>query len=228
LNVNAANARFSSNTFRSALATARDLAVRYVERRNGINTADPVDLTNIGHAAPDRSSYKAAPWFALRRSLGPTVSSDDVFLDLGSGRGRVVFQAAKHYRFRRVIGVELVPELHETAVLNIERNRGTLRCRDVRLICSDALEFSIPDDVTVVYLYNPFVGDTFAKVMDRLVASYDSRPRLIRLVYTNPVEHERLVAMRRFRVVRKVRALRPNADWARSASTYTYEVVPQW
>jgi SAM-dependent methyltransferase len=149
-----------------------------------------------------------------------------VFLDLGSGQGRVVFQAARFYPFRRVVGVELVADLHARAAANIAGNRGRLRCRDVQLVCSDVLDFRIPDDVTVVHLYNPFTGNTFATVIDRLLASVDRRPRRLRIVYANPVEHEQLMATGRVRLARRVHGLRPGREWARSASTYVYEVLP--
>lgn len=214
-------------TVRPVFVLGRQWLVDVAERRNGIRTAGEVDLAQLGLAGADRMSYKATPWLALRRSLPQrSVSSEDVFLDLGSGQGRIVYQAARYYAFRRVIGVELSPQLHEHAVANIDRNRNRLRCGDVQLFCSDVLDFAIPDDVTIAYLYNPFTGTTFATVIDRLLASVDRRPRRLRIIYTNPVEHDRLMATRRVRVTRRVRALRPGQEWARSASTHVYEVVP--
>jgi hypothetical protein len=216
-----------NRSLRPMLVVLRRRAVDLAERRNGIRTEGEVELDELGLAAVDRNSYKPAPWFALRRALPRrSVSPRDVFIDLGSGQGRVVFQAARFYPFRRVVGVELAANLHARAAANIAGNRARLRCRDVRLVCSDVLDFPIPDDVTVVYLYNPFTGNTFATVVDRLLASVDRRPRRLRIVYANPVEHERLMAIGRVRLVRRVRGLRPGREWARSASTYVYEVLP--
>jgi hypothetical protein len=138
----------------------------------------------------------------------------------------VVFQAALRYPFKRVIGVELAPSLHQIARDNIGRNRDRLRCRDVRLVRTDVLDYRIPDDVTVVFLDNPFTGAIFATVLDRLLASVDRAPRPVRIVYFNPVEHERLVATGRVRVIRRVRGLRPGREWARSNATYVYSVLP--
>jgi SAM-dependent methyltransferase len=216
-----------NRTLRPMLVVLRRRAVDLAERRYGIRTAGEVQLDEVGLAAVDRNSYKPAPWFALRRALPRrSVSPRDVFLDLGSGQGRVVFQAARFYPFRRVVGVELVADLHARAAANIAGNRGRLRCRDVQLVCSDVLDFRIPDDVTVVHLYNPFTGNTFATVIDRLLASVDRRPRRLRIVYANPVEHEQLMATGRVRLARRVHGLRPGREWARSASTYVYEVLP--
>ena len=92
-------------------------------------------------------------------------------------------------------------------------------------VVADSLEWEIPDEVTVAFVYNPFVGDLFERLVERLLASVDRRPRRLRIVYRNPVEHERLMATGRFRVVRRVRGWRPTPDWSRSNSTYVYEVA---
>ncbi len=214
-------------TVRLLVVLVRDGAVRLVERRYGIRTSGVVELEELGLASPDRQRYKPAPWLTLRRSVAPrSISEEDVFLDLGSGMGRIVFQAAMRYPFKRVIGVELSPTLHRIASENIDRNRRRLRCRQVRLFLSDVLDYPIPDDVTVVFMANPFTGDIFTAVADRILASFDDRPRPLRIVYFNPVEHEWLMATGRFRLVKRVRGLRPGREWSRGNSTHVYQVLP--
>jgi len=210
-------------TVRPAFVFARDGFVRLVERRHGIRTSGVFPLDELGVAGPDRVHYKPAPWLALRRALPPrSVRPEDVFVDFGSGMGRVVFQAARWYPFRRVIGVELSPWLHRIAQDNIDRNRSRLRCPDVQLVRADVLDYAVPDDVTVAFFDNPFTGRIFAAVLDRLLASVDRVPRTVTIVYFNPVEHERLLATGRVRLVRQVRGMRPGREWARSNATYVY------
>jgi hypothetical protein len=79
--------------------------------------------------------------------------------------------------------------------------------------------------VTVAFFDNPFVGHIFATVVDRLLASVDRAPRRLRIVYFNPVEHERLLATGRIRLVRRVSGLRPGREWARSNATFVYAVA---
>jgi hypothetical protein len=114
--------------------------------------------------------------------------------DLGSEKGRVVLQAARRYPFKRVIGVECREELTAVARASVERSPAGLRARDVELVTADVLEWEIPDDITIVYLYNPFVGELFAGAMERLIALVDRRQRGSRLIYVKPTEHERLLA----------------------------------
>jgi protein-L-isoaspartate O-methyltransferase len=125
-----------------------------------------------------------------KREVGP----HDVFADLGSGKGRIVLQAALMYPFKRVIGVELVEELNAVARENLERNRAKLRTRDVEIVTADLLEWEFPDDLTIVYLYNPVVGGLFEQLLKRLIAFVDRRQRGLRLIYVKPTQHERLLA----------------------------------
>jgi SAM-dependent methyltransferase len=155
------------------------------------------------------------------------VSERDVFLDLGSGMGRVVFLAALHYPFKRVVGVELSPDLHRIAEGNIARNRPRFASREVELVCGDVLDYEIPDDVTVVFLASPFTGAIFQAVADRLLDSVDRAPRRLRLIYFNPTEEDRLLRTGRVRVVKRVRGWRPGSEWSRWNTTHVYEVLPR-
>jgi len=162
-------------------------------RRDGIQTAGTIQLEELGLAAEHRVFYGPSGWLNLRRILPRReVSAHDVFVDFGSGMGRVVLQAAR-YPFRRVIGVELSGELHRIAQENIRRTRRRLRCRNVELVRADVLEYEVPDDVTVAYFYNPFTGDIFAEIIRRLAVSVERNPREVRIIYAYPTEVETLV-----------------------------------
>jgi len=155
-----------------------------------------VPLKELGLADEHRVNHIPSFWKTLPRILPPAeVSPDDVLLDLGSGMGRMVVFAAAEYPFRRVIGVEIASELHEIAQRNVARNRERLRS-DVELVNKDVLDYSIPDDVTVAYLYKPFSGPVFQHVIDELERSIERRPREIRIVYLAPREERRLLSFR--------------------------------
>ncbi len=195
-----------------------------LERRAGITTEGSYTQEELGFSGQHQERYGPSNWLSLRRALPPRrVTVDDVFIDFGSGMGRVVYQAAKSYSFRRVIGVELSERLHDIAVDNIERNRYRFRCQDVQLVHADALEYDIPDDVSVVYLGNPFSGPVLATVLERLLHTIERNPRRLRIVYFNPVEERRLLEAG-FKITRTVRGLRPTEDWSRSNSTRLYEI----
>jgi len=120
------------------------------------------------------------------------------FIDLGSGKGRALLMAAE-YPFHRIIGVELIPELHQASVENIRTfnqshgETGRLQAPFVEALCMDARDFQFPPEPLVVYLFNPFPEPVFAAVLTNLRKSAfeTQRPTFIAYRY---IEHERLLA----------------------------------
>ena len=211
---------------RPYVRSRRAIVSALFDRRFGVDTASSGDLDAADPPHPDHVGYQPIGFLRMRRILGAReVGRSDVFLDLGSGKGRAVIQAALHYPFRRVEGVEISPRLHELAVQNVERVRPRLRCGDVRLHCADVLDFDIPDDTSVVLLNNPFTGDVFRTVVARLLESVSRHPRPMRIIYSNPVEEESLMATGRIAQVRALRGWRPGRDWSRSNSSRLYVVT---
>jgi SAM-dependent methyltransferase len=166
---------------------------RAFEIRFGVHTSDAVALEDLGLAAADRLWYDPSNWMALRRALGRLrVGPGDVFLDYGAGMGRALLVAGG-LPFRRIVGVELSDRLATAARENIDRCLPRMKTADFEVVVADALDYDVPDDVTVAYFHCPFLGDTFEGVIDRLLASVDRSPRVVRLVYNYPVEHSRLI-----------------------------------
>lgn len=212
--------RFSQTAYAT---TRRVLGDAFFERPIGIETSKPVTLRELGLGDDNRADYDPSPWLALARILPKReVAATDVFI--GSGKGRVVVQAAG-YAFRKVIGVELSPALHGIAVDNIARSRPKLHCKDVDLVNEDALTYVIPDDVTVAYFYNPFSGEIFAGVIERLAASVRRNPRHLRIICLNPAG-EAVILAAGATLTREARGLRPGKNWSRSKSIRMYTLSP--
>ncbi len=166
--------------------------------------------------------YVAMKWRQLRRTLPVgSVTDRDVFIDIGSGMGRAVLEAAARYPFARVIGVELCEELHEVAKRNMATTTRRLRCPNVELICGDIRDYRIPDDVTVVFINNSVRGSIFAGVVEQISESMRRYPRPMRLIYGNPLEEDALLATGQWR---KVRTIAPR----RSRSPYGVTCVYEW
>ena len=109
------------------------------------------------------------------------------FIDLGSGKGRALLLAAE-YPFRRIVGVEVLAELHAIAEENLARLRETNGAVEAYSICLDAREFEFPPDPLIVYLFNPFPAYVLAKVIGNLRASFARQPRPLYLIYNAPYE----------------------------------------
>lgn len=212
---------------RGYLFARRTLSSGLIERWTGTETSSEVDLQALGFAPEGRVRYEPSGWLDLRRILRPRdIAADDVFVDFGSGKGRVVIQAAR-YPFKRVMGVELSEQLTAIARSNVAATERRRRCGAVELVVADVVAFKVPDDMTVGYAYNPFVGDVFQTLIDKLIESVDRAPRSVRLIYRTPMEHDRIMATGRFRLERSVRGLRPGRGWADKTSTRLYVLDPR-
>lgn len=112
--------------------------------------------------------------------------ADTTFIDIGSGKARVVLLGAMR-RFREVVGVELSPVLHEIAIANlgIVRRAGAL-VSPVRLQLGDATELDVPRGPFIAYLYHPFREPIATQVVGRLLASLAKTPRPAAILYGHP------------------------------------------
>lgn len=112
------------------------------------------------------------------------------FIDLGSGKGRVLLMAAD-FPFRRVVGVELLPSLHGTTQENIRKYKSdSQKCFAVESVCGDAREFDFPPEPTVLYLFNPLPEPGLVAVVAGLERSLRDCPRPVYVLYHNPLlEH---------------------------------------
>jgi len=112
------------------------------------------------------------------------------FIDIGSGKGRALLMAAD-YPFRRILGIELLPELHSVAKANISKYKSdSQQCFAIDCLLSDAREFAFPPDPTVLYLFNPLPESGLVMMISRLKQSLQEHPRRVFVLYHNPLlEH---------------------------------------
>jgi SAM-dependent methyltransferase len=219
-------ARIQDNLHVAVSRTRGFIGANVFDRRQGTDTSRIVDLATAGIHTDGRIPYVPSSWRNLPSALRHVPISDgDVFLDLGSGKGRVVLQAAKR-PFKRVIGVELSTELHAIATANLEAVRPRLACQDIELIQADITDYRVPDDVTIVYAYNPVRGELFEAAMNQLIASYDRRPRPMHLLYRYPREHDLVAASGRFDLLQTVTTWRPRPSWSRATAINIYAAQP--
>jgi hypothetical protein len=109
------------------------------------------------------------------------------FVDLGSGKGRTLLLASE-YPFQRILGVEILPELHRGAEENIRAYRQSTGCGgQIDAILMDATEFDFPGTPLVLYLFNPLPEAGLRRVIGRLEESLMKAPRPVWIVFHNPV-----------------------------------------
>lgn len=177
------------NRLRWALARAEGFAW---ERYFAVDTRRPA-ITSLTAVPAESIPYEPLPWFLVRQTLGSLrPSQDDVFLDYGAGLGRVLLMAARH-RLKRVVGVELLAPLAESARRNVAAARRRLRA-PVEIVTGDAASWEVPDDVSIVFLFNPFVGTVMEAVQKKLRASLDRRRRRLKVIYAHAYDQADLFA----------------------------------
>jgi len=160
-------------------------------------------------------------WPTARATFERILESADVayessvFVDLGSGKGRVLLMASE-YPFRRIVGVELSPALHRVAERNVAAWRSPYRrCPRIDLVCMDAAQFQLPPEETLLYLFQPFPANTMRAVLDNLGKSLQRHPRPVRLAYLNPLHHPLLMSSGLFALERWGHSAVPGEfDWA--------------
>lgn len=126
----------------------------------------------------------------------PTPS--DVFIDVGSGKGRVLCCAA-HRRVKKVVGIEISKELCAIAEANAAQMRHRLSPVEVKHGC--AQEFSFHEG-NALFFFNPFGPATVEAVLDQIERSRNGQP--LRIAYVNPL-YDAILAERTW--------LRPTTRW---------------
>ena len=161
------------------------------DQRYGINTAAEVPLALAGVNPTDAErgnvAYRAVWASEFHRSMAalPIEHHKFVFIDFGSGKGKAMLMAAD-YPFKRIVGVEYAPKLHEVAVRNIGifRKIAPVCCEFEPILC-DALTYVPPDEPLVCFFFNPFDDATLRQVFQNLRLSVKRRYRDVYLVYVN-------------------------------------------
>jgi SAM-dependent methyltransferase len=132
--------------------------------------------------------YEAVQVFMFRRMLSELSLNfrNYVFVDLGSGKGRALFLAAKA-GFLEVIGVEFAPEIHKDAIANLAAfTRKDDAGRRIQLVCRDAADYELPAQHLVVFLYNPFFGEVMKAVVANVARFLQEYDQDLVLLYRNP------------------------------------------
>ena len=115
-------------------------------------------------------------------------SKDETFVDLGSGKGRVLL-VAQNYGFKSIKGIELSQQLCDIARKNIESySSKTKSSTNIAIYNMDATTYEFKPEDSIIYMYNPFNGIIFEKVIKNLKQSLEDHPRKMTIIYVHPTE----------------------------------------
>ncbi|HEY1990434.1 MAG TPA: hypothetical protein VGG43_13275 [Acidimicrobiales bacterium] len=166
------------------------------ERRYGVHTDQWIALDDLAVVGDNKDlgqncqPIKADVFRSVMNCF--QIPPDGVFVDFGSGLGRVLLLAILN-GFDRVVGVEFAEAVCEEAEHNLAKFRDrTGRQFESRVVNVDAASYSIGDDESVFFFHNPFDGTVLERVLKNIRLSLRSRPRPVHVVYVVP-KHRQLL-----------------------------------
>lgn len=142
---------------------------------------------NLKHA----SIYQATNYYIIEKAFDFLKNEEAILplVDYGSGKGRIMVVAA-YYGFKKITGIDFSQSLCNEAEINIEKIKPLFPSTDFEIICDDAVNYSIKNDDTLFFFFNPFDEVVMLQVVKNILASLKKNNRKIYVVYVNPLHKE--------------------------------------
>ena len=156
---------------------------------HGVDTCGFIPLTTFQFESQNKTAgleYQSHHPRIIRDALRAAALDFErfTFVDYGCGKGRALLVASE-FPFRRIIGLEFVPELAEIARRNIKTYRGlNQQCREIEVITGDATDYPLPPEPELLYFYSPFSTPVMNKVFEAIETSLERDPRELVVLFT--------------------------------------------
>jgi len=171
------------------------------DQMHGVDTSGLVPARHLvtGHANDEHVTayYGVAPSILRsliaewRETIPPHPISSYTFIDIGAGKGRGLLVASE-FRFRKVIGIELNPELAVIARQNVVHWNSTHAAdptsapvAPIEVLEQDALDFDFPATPVLLFLFHPFEAPVLRQLLRRIETQFSKRPNTLDLIYVN-------------------------------------------
>lgn len=162
------------------------------DRLHSVDTATELSLESAGVPLADvargNGIYRALTEDVFHAAMG-SVRIDArafTFVDIGSGKGKVLFMASD-LPFKRIIGIEYAVGLHEVAMRNVATYCSeSQRCTTIEPLYGDALTYTPPPGPLVLFVFNALAVEFMRALLEKIdqeAAAQEGRPVL--LIYTN-------------------------------------------
>lgn len=173
----------------------------WLEYKYNVDISAPRMIEEMKQAHSDCGNYAAGIDYALIDVLDNfSFTENDSVFDFGCGKGGalVLFNKAG---VEKLGGVEFDPDLYQVAQSNLQK----LNLGNVSLFNTDAtlLDEEL-DGYNYFFMYNPFFGATFKKVIANIERSYNRNKRQIVLIYSGPYCHDLVVKNQLFKLSKEI------------------------
>jgi 16S rRNA G966 N2-methylase RsmD len=142
----------------------------------------------VKHSADEHNfHYQGASYYVLLELFKklPSHLKNKNFIDFGSGKGRALF-CAEYSGFNELTGVELDKDLVDIANENVKLYKQKRKESHFTFICSNVLNYVIPENSAVFYFFNPF-SETIMLEVEKKISDYQAVTKEeIYIVYVNP------------------------------------------
>lgn len=170
------------------LSALDDKYLKCFDRRYRIKTSGFIRLHNTSFdraRLADATQYGPVNGWGLRRLFRDLQLPKHLhFVDFGCGLGRACILAAE-YGFAKVTGVELAPELCAGARTNLQSCRapgGNLS--PITILEMDVLDYCQRTEDDVFFMYRPFSGDFFRRVLDLIATRAQALGKPMTVIYS--------------------------------------------
>ena len=172
----------------------------WMEYDCGADFKTKVDTKDFDYEAGDATASGPSRQRSLFDICRITGMMKEPVLDFGCGKGAAlaIMLAAG---IKEVDGIEKSEKLSSIARTNMNKIDGEM----VNVFHMDATEATdLLDGYNTFYLYDPFRGDTFRKVIDNIEDSVRRTKRHVRIIYANPWLHKEVEKNGIFRLTKQV------------------------
>lgn len=193
--------------------TPQAAELRY-DRKFGIDTSGFVEPDKLGVGEGEGRAYMGTPPGIANFLIGKVAqrARGFTFLDVGSGKGRVLLIASR-FPFRQVVGFEHSDQMNAIAAGNVRQfARHYPDMVPVEIVGGDATRLPLPAGPLVVFLYNPFGPSLMRDFAAAIKASYEQQPRKIVCVYYNAMFPEEFARLGIFPIQNRIETPRDPAD----------------
>lgn len=143
--------------------------------------------------------YQPSKTYEVRKILNEINTKDKIFLDVGSGKGLILFLTAK-FNFSKIYGVEINADLFRISTKNL----SDFKDDRLEVINADIFDLNqnLFDSIDIFYLFNPFSFNDMDKFVATLVESFYRNKRCVDIIYTSS-QHD--VIFKKYHEIREVK-----------------------
>lgn len=161
------------------------------EKKYGIHTTGYDELEHLLEKGIDLSHaniYMPVNYYMLEKMMGDIIelTNEKSFLDIGCGKGRAM-AVASYYGFKKIQGIDISKEFIEEAKINLATIHQKFPEANFELLLQEAFYYRIPQDISVIFLFNPFDEVIMSGVVENILISQEKNPRTIWVIYINPL-----------------------------------------